>query len=1048
MKNKAFNRCSLLVFRGGSDKSARSVFTNRFDVLPMLKRSHLLSLILTAAALLSQGTPALAQTSVPCNDWRIEVCEEALPISSNYGDPGCEDDCYRMHYYFYLVDVGEQSNLQTPIEFEFNRLFITGTLAPNAWQLSISGPGLSDVNLAQTLACAPTYPGLNIPNDPESPLFSYDVHSNMFAYEVSATGPLTWDVYGRMPLFTLSVDAFPGESLILTGLRYTFELWDGEDYVDLCDDAVQTCSMFVYKTQTQPTTACTTATAQPYLRLGSAVDDPKPGFPMRKKMPVWMAINPADEEVEWEEIDFLLTIDPQTGTPEINGALVPWIEDGLVPASSVQGFKLQNKYRLYTHHIGNIAIEGNGTNAAAAHNTLFYIVFDGPELESDCAGVDVGFADRGRMDGGDFDCCKPTLTGDSEAVWDAQDCVTQECADIELSVKKNTTYQAGDCSGLIAFDLFATTTSSTTIYLRDIRCALKVKKTGTFALDASETYSPVCSSNDCITATDVMNTYLRVVFEVDQENIPLSQNDPTVLLATIVVHTEDEGCIEAIDFLDAVVFVANSNGPCLVETDSEFSADTPDDDICSEGGMVEISAETADGLPIEYWDYYINYLNDDYENCRFDGHTDGATASHCVCVLEEEEQNVVLNKDNDPLNGVSTFDLVLINKHILGLGSLNGFKQLAGDINMSGIITSLDLLELRKLILGIYTDLPNSNSWRFIDKDLKSAVENATNPFPVIHPVYQGPGNPPPNAGGNLYDDIGTRYEYFADEEFEEFAIPPTTGLDSKVEFVGVKVGDVNGNVEPGSFQSENTLDRAALQSLVLGTHVLTGRTGQNIEIPVFGLEQKPLLGWQAALGFDTALLRVTGVRWAFDISDGAAQSRGWNLAAPGELRLLWFGGADTYTVEPGRPLFFVQAELLRPVRAAVPLLYLHLGSIPSEAYDEDHRHFALQLHTSDMALLPVPKLSDASPAPRYHLSAYPNPTAAVFRLQIEATVACSARLRISDALGRTVLDRSLELVEGLTVLPAAQMPKLTPGTYLVSLHTPTGVEPLRILRK
>ena len=273
-------------------------------------------------------------------------------------------------------------------------------------------------------------------------------------------------------------------------------------------------------------------------------------------------------------------------------------------------------------------------------------------------------------------------------------------------------------------------------------------------------------------------------------------------------------------------------------------------------------------------------------------------------------------------------------------------------------------------------------------------------------------------------------------------------GLDSKAEFVGVKVGDVNGNVEPSSFQSENTLDRAALQSLVLGTHVLTGRTGQNIEIPVFGLEQKPLLGWQAALDFDTTLLRVTGVRWAFDIFDGAAQSRGWNLAAPGELRLLWFGGADTYTVEPGRPLFFVQAELLRPVRAAVPLLYLHPGSIPSEAYDEDHRHFALQLHTSDMALLPVPKLSDASPAPRYHLSAYPNPTAAVFRLQIEATVACSARLLLTDALGRTVLDRSLELVEGLTVLPAAQMPKLAPGTYLVSLHTPTGVETLRILRK
>jgi hypothetical protein len=201
-------------------------------------------------------------------------------------------------------------------------------------------------------------------------------------------------------------------------------------------------------------------------------------------------------------------------------------------------------------------------------------------------------------------------------------------------------------------------------------------------------------------------------------------------------------------------------------------------------------------------------------------------------------------------------------------------------------------------------------------------------------------------------------------------------------------------------------------------------------------------------LGFDTALVRVTGVRWAFDMPEGAAQSRGWNTAAPGELRLLWFGGADTYTVEPGRPLFFVQADLLRPVRTAAPLLRLLPNSIPSEAYGGDHRHFALQLQTSDMALLPALRLSDAEPPPYYHLSAYPNPTAAVFRIQIEASAPCAARLSIADALGRSVFDRALDLQAGLTSLPSAQLPALAPGTYLVSLHTPAGVETLRLVRQ
>lgn len=501
-------------------------------------------------------------------------------------------------------------------------------------------------------------------------------------------------------------------------------------------------------------------------------------------------------------------------------------------------------------------------------------------------------------------------------------------------------------------------------------------------------------------------------------------------------------------FLDAVVRETGSSDLCRVLHQSGFSADTPSDDICSVGGMLEISAETANGLPIEYWDYYVNYLNNDYEDCRYHGTSEGGTTSLCACVLEEKEQNVVLHKDNDPLNGVSTFDLVLINRHILGIEPLDGFKMLAGDVNMSGSITTFDIVELRKLILGIDTDLPNSNSWRFIDKDTKTAILANSNPFLEIHTPYQGPGSPPNNAGVNLYDDIDTRHEYFADEEFDEFAVPSMTGLDSKAEFVGFKVGDVNGNAVPGSFQPENAFDRAALQPLALGTHVLTGRTGQSIEVPVFGLERQSLLGWQAALGFDTALVRVTGVRWGFDIPDDATLSRGWNLAAPGELRLLWFGGADTYTVEPGRPLFFVQAELLRPVRTAAPLLRLHPNSIPSEAYGDDHRHLALQLQTSDMALLPALRLSDAEPPPYYHLSAYPNPTAAVFRIQIEASAPCAARLSIADALGRSVFDRALDLQAGLTALPSAQLPALAPGAYLVSLHTPAGVETLRLVRQ
>ncbi len=90
-------------------------------------------------------------------------------------------------------------------------------------------------------------------------------------------------------------------------------------------------------------------------------------------------------------------------------------------------------------------------------------------------------------------------------------------------------------------------------------------------------------------------------------------------------------------------------------------------------------------------------------------------------------------KDNNPLNGVTTYDLVLISKHILGLEPLGTpYKMIAADANRSGSITTFDIVELRKLILGIYEDLPNNTSWRFVDGSYQ--FDNPANPFQNVFP--------------------------------------------------------------------------------------------------------------------------------------------------------------------------------------------------------------------------------------------------------------------------------------------------------------------------
>lgn len=87
-------------------------------------------------------------------------------------------------------------------------------------------------------------------------------------------------------------------------------------------------------------------------------------------------------------------------------------------------------------------------------------------------------------------------------------------------------------------------------------------------------------------------------------------------------------------------------------------------------------------------------------------------------------------KDDNPLNGVSTYDLYLIRQHLNGTQPFTqAWQYIAADANNDGEVSGADTLDLYNLILGIYTELPNNTSWRFfVDTcDLEA-------PFPITCP--------------------------------------------------------------------------------------------------------------------------------------------------------------------------------------------------------------------------------------------------------------------------------------------------------------------------
>ena len=89
----------------------------------------------------------------------------------------------------------------------------------------------------------------------------------------------------------------------------------------------------------------------------------------------------------------------------------------------------------------------------------------------------------------------------------------------------------------------------------------------------------------------------------------------------------------------------------------------------------------------------------------------------------------------DYLNGVSTFDGVLLEQHLLGITILDSpYKLIAADLTGNNAITTLDILTMRDGIMAAGNNLAPfpAGSWRFINAEYEfSNVENPwTDPFP------------------------------------------------------------------------------------------------------------------------------------------------------------------------------------------------------------------------------------------------------------------------------------------------------------------------------
>jgi len=177
-----------------------------------------------------------------------------------------------------------------------------------------------------------------------------------------------------------------------------------------------------------------------------------------------------------------------------------------------------------------------------------------------------------------------------------------------------------------------------------------------------------------------------------------------------------------------------------------------------------------------------------------------------------DDYMVLPYKNDDHQNGVSTLDLVLIQRHVLGLGDLDSpYKLIAADVNYSENISASDIVILRKVILGVYEEFPSNTSWRFVDAEYN--FPDATDPW-----------------AGNVPED----YEI------------TTLDSDMDIDFIGVKTGDVNGSVT-ANVQSTSTEVRSDNTWTLTIDDKQVG-VGEIVTVEVKSSDVSKVFGWQYSL--------------------------------------------------------------------------------------------------------------------------------------------------------------------------------------------------------
>ncbi|HKK75990.1 MAG TPA: cohesin domain-containing protein, partial [Saprospiraceae bacterium] len=338
-------------------------------------------------------------------------------------------------------------------------------------------------------------------------------------------------------------------------------------------------------------------------------------------------------------------------------------------------------------------------------------------------------------------------------------------------------------------------------------------------------------------------------------------------------------------------------------------------------------------------------------------------------------------KDQNHRNGVSTFDLILIQKHILGTTLLDSpYKMIAADANNSRSISTLDLIQIRKLILNIDTEFANNTSWRFVDADYR--FPNATNPWLTNFPEIRNINN-----------------------------------LDNQTtlaNFVGVKIGDVNGSARANAAQ--DLAPRRIVDVMEISTEELDMKQG-NVYTVSFKASMEDIAGYQFTLEVDQSAAQIV------DVKAGVAKAENFGVFTEEGVITTSFHRSAEEEIN-GEVLFSLTLRATSDA-ALSEAIGINSRYTAAEAYDTADEELAVGLVVG----------KDYSESDFALYQNRPNPFSAETVISFKLPEAMEAVLEFKDISGRTILLREGDFTSGYNELRMKADDLPAAGVYFYTLH-------------